>query len=631
VEIRSLKGRINHPVLFLTGLVILSFALLTYFLILRNMFGYFSTSSLLPDFKLFSDFLSGKKPEVGVLYSDYTENMLPEGSTWLSDNVNSWKKLLNDAKVSYRVITDEVIESGEHFDYKIIVLPGSKSLSDREIVNLKKYLDAGGSIFATSGTGSYSSDGKWRGWEFFSEVFGIKYSREITGEENQPVHTVRGGLPLTANIPTGFPLKIASWDRPIAVEVLDPRAIQVSFWYNYRLQSGLVREEIRKTAGIVYGNYGPGRFVWMGFEPNSVVGAQDDYVYFDKLFKNSINWLAYKPIGFIRDWPEGYDAAAVLAPVFTREMGNVDNMFDILSSQKLQATFFVSEETGLANRNILRALNSYGEVAALVDIGFLTSVNDTINSLYDFNTQTERLKKVKSSFENLIKKPVTGFLPYNGLFDRNSLHAMIEAGYNYVLTDSLTDRSVPKSIILGESQVGVITKTARDDFEVIRDLGLNNPDFQYYTYQEDVDRILFEGGMYILKLHNDYQLRAENTRVVKDIIKDLKNKNFWITTAAEISEWSAKRSLVDIRVEKRGESRVVVRISNSGKSEVQRSTVQVDLNESATDIVINSEIIGTDPATFDYNKEKKTVILHISDLKAGESRIYYIDYSKRNV
>jgi peptidoglycan/xylan/chitin deacetylase (PgdA/CDA1 family) len=631
VEVTSRKGKINQPMILFSGLVILVLSVLIFFLILRNIFGNFSTAALIPDFEQLQNYFSGKKPAVAVLYSKYTENMLPEGSSWLKDNVGTWRKFLADSKTKFDIIDDEVIESGKHYDYKVIILPGAKSLSDREIANLKKYLDDGGSIFASSGTASYSADGKWRGWEFFSEVFGMKFSREISGEELSKVHTIRGGLPLTAGIPTGYLLKIAAWDRPIAVEVLDPRTTQVSFWYNYRLQSGLVREEIKKTAGIVNGTYGKGRFVWMGFEPNSVIGTKDDYTYYDRLFKNSMSWLTYAPMGFVREWPDEYNAAAVIAPSFKRDIDNIQNMLDILSTEKVKATFFIDENAGTKNKNLIRALSNYGELAALIDIGYLNSVDDTVNTLDDVKIQSQKLKQVKASFEELTKKPLNGLLPYNGLFDNNTLQALVNSGYLYVLTDSLTDRSVPKAVYLNKERIMSMTKTARDDYEVIRDFGLSEPRFQFYTYQEDIDRILFEGGMYILKLHNDYQLRAENTGVVKELIRDLKKKKFWITTADEIGEWAKKRSHVDVRIDKRGDTRVVVRISNSGLTEVDKATVQLELNDFADELMLTSDIIGTQAPVYDYDRTTNSVYLHISELKPGESRIYYVDYKKRNV
>ncbi|MDZ7763095.1 MAG: hypothetical protein U5K00_01525 [Melioribacteraceae bacterium] len=35
------------------------------------------------------------------------------------------------------------------------------------------------SIFVTSGIGTYSDEAKWRGWEFFTEVFGMNFNTEI--------------------------------------------------------------------------------------------------------------------------------------------------------------------------------------------------------------------------------------------------------------------------------------------------------------------------------------------------------------------------------------------------------------------------------------------------------------------
>ena len=123
--------------------------------------------------------------------------MLPNGSSWQNDNINTWEKFLGTSKLKFDIISDESIEKGKLFNYKILVLPGSRSLSDLEISQIKKYVDKGGSVFATSGTASYSQDGKWRGWEFLSEVFGLKFSKEIVPDENTRMHTLRGELAIT--------------------------------------------------------------------------------------------------------------------------------------------------------------------------------------------------------------------------------------------------------------------------------------------------------------------------------------------------------------------------------------------------------------------------------------------------
>lgn len=620
--------RINQFFIFVSGFVILISAILIYYFILRGIYGRFDTSEIIPNSKIIEDFLFGKEPEVAILYSKYTENTLPVGSTWLNDNISTWKKFLDDVNLKYEIISDQKIENGEHLKYKLIVLPGTKSLSEKEALQIKKYLENGGSVFGTGGIGTYSNDGKWRGWEFLNQVFGIQFSHELKPDEFSKIHTVCGSLPITANIPTGFPLKVATWDRPMAVEVLDPRTTQVSFWYNYRMDDGLVREEIKKSAGIAYGNFGKGRFMWMGFELNSIIGVQEDYIYFERLFNNSIKWLMYFPIAYVRDWPTGYEAAAVVAPVLTNDIDNINNILPIIKNEGISATFFVDPITADNNKQLVRKISSYGEIAAMVDIGYLASVNDNFNKLNSYTEQLNKITSAKEKLEKISSSNVTGFLPYYGLFDQNTLNAVINADYKYVLTDSLTDRSVPKTIIRGDKRIVTMTKTARDDYEIIRDFGLTLPEFQFYTYQEDLDRVLFEGGMYILKLHTEYQCRSDYAGVLEDVIKDLKKKKFWISTATEIQKWYEKRDYIEIKADRRGKTRVALKVSNPGIEAINNLVIDLDLNDFAQNITIGSEIIGTKSASVKHTAGSQMVYLYIDDLKPGESRQYYIDYDK---
>lgn len=627
--IKSKYGlRINFIFLFLSGIIIILSSILIYLFVLRGVFGKFSVYDLLPTEQTIKNFFYGKTNDTAILYSDYTQNVLPKGSTWLVDNISTWKKFLSNLNVNFEIVDDKKIENEDLSSYKLIILPGIKSLSDREVIKLKKYLESGGSIFATGGIASYSSDGKWKGWQFLNEVFGINFTKEIGVNEIYKIHTLRGGLPLTANVPTGFPLRVATWDRPMAVEVLDPRTTQVSFWYNYKTEYGLVREEIKKTAGIVYGHYGKGRFVWMGFEINSVIGSQDDYVYFEKLFNNSVNWLTYSPIGYIKDWPTGFSAAAILSFVISDSANNIKNVLPVIRKENIPATFFIKPELVKSNPDLIKELSDYGEIAAVVDIGYLTSVSDRINKLDSLELQIKKISDVKSNLEKISGRKIKGMIPLYGLFDQNTISAAIKNNLKYLITDSLTDRSVPKTIIRGKDRILGITKTARDDYEVIRDLGLSQPEFQFYTYQEDIDRILFEGGLYVLKFHTDYQLQEQYAQIVGDIINELKLKNFWIGSASDIQSWYEKKDYVEIKTEKRGNNRVAIKVSNPGNELINNLVIHVDMNEKVKNITLDSEIIGTRPASIQHSNGSQMLYLYIDRLDAGESRIYYLDYDK---
>ena len=609
--------------LFISGLIILIFSALIYLLIIRNVYGRFTSAQLIPSFGALTDLLLGNPPKAAILNSDYTKNILASESRWYTDNMSTWQNSLKTVDMKYEIIQDEDIELGKLNSYKLIILPGCKSLSEREIIQLKIYLENGGSIFATGGTASYSEDGKWRGWDFLSDVFGINFRKQIGNEDKTKIHTLRGGLPITANIPTGFPLSIATWDHPIAAEVMDPRTTQVSFWYNYRLENGLVREGVKESAGIVYGNYGKGRFVWMGFEVNSILGLQDDYIYFDRLFKNCINWLAYKPIAYLRNWPNGYRGAAVIVPIISDSVQNINNLFPVLEEKKVKTTFFIKPEFAQQDQSLIKKIQKYGEVGLFVDI-----VND--QNISDKNNRFGQFTTGKKILEQITGTEVEGLYPVFNTSDESNIRALIDNNFKYFISDSLGDMSVPKTIKRKDERLISIATTARDDYEVIRDFNLIEKVFQIYSYQEDIDRVAFEGGLYLFKMHMDYQCSTPYVQVVGDLIDDIKSKDYWVTTLSEIAHWSNKKEYIELRTQRLGDTRVVVTITNPGNFSINYLVIDVDLNEKATNVSLETEIIGTKMAEFKHTDGSQFVNLYIDELTSDESRTYYIDYDKVN-
>ena len=217
-----------------------------------------------------------------------------------------------------------------------------------------------------------------------------------------------------------------------------------------------------------------------------------------------------------------------------------------------------------------------------------------------------------------------------GLYDDNTVNSIAQTGLKYIFSDSLSDRSVPKVVIKGKNPVIVISKTARDDYEVIRDLGLTNKDFQVYTYNEDIEKLQFEGGLYVFKIHSNLQCHSEYVSAVGEVIDSLRAKHIWVTNAAELHKWWAMRNKVEMRVEQRSMNRVAVTISNSGKEDLSDFIVNVDLQVAVKDIVISSEIIGTKLPDKNYDPVSHNLEMRLKGLQAGESRIYFIDYTRIN-
>jgi hypothetical protein len=628
VAVKEAKGlKVNYLIILLSGLVLLIGGVLVFLLIVKNIYGNYELKEVLPTKENLS-FLSSsnKNGKIAILYSRYSENMLPAGSTWLRDNVDSWKKFIKGTKFNYDIISDQTIELGEHFGYKMIVIAGSKSMSERELTQIRKYLEQGGSIFVTGGPATFSDEGKWRGWDFFTEVFGMKFNREIKPEELYKVHTLRGNLPITAGIPTGYTLKIATWDRPIYAEVLEPRTTQVSFWYDFRKEAGLVREEIEKSAGIAFGTYGKGRFIWYGFELNSVLGVQKDFIFFEKLFNNSVNWLTYRPTAFVKDWPSDHEAALVFLPTLSENVWNISNLYGLINFNQYPATFFISPEAAFKNPSIVKSIAGKGDIGSVIDIGFLESPLDTVNKLYSKEIQFSSLGYVKDSLSKISGKNVKSIMPLYGYYDDNTMQAMADKNYDFLVTDSLTDRSVPEIRIRNNKPIMIITKTARDDYEVVKNYGLTNPDFQRYTYEEDVDRILFEGGLYVFKVHTDYQLQQQYASVVRDILRYAKNKNFWITSLEGLKDWWNKRQDVEVRYDTRSERRIAVELNNPKDKVTENVVVQINLNKKIKNISITSEILNTPIPRYELKNDSQTLIFYLDKMEPHESRSLLVDF-----
>lgn len=627
MAVKTKRGlRVNYLIIVLSGILLLATAVLVFLLVVKGIYGNYEIDEILPSKDNIETLAEDKQRKAALLYSGFTENMMEPGSTWLSDNISAWENFLTSIRMPYDIIDDQDIEQGEHLDYKILVLPGSKSLSDKELLQIKRYIERGGSVFSTGGPATFSDEGKWRGWNFVTEVFGLKFNKEIDPTETYKVHTLRGNLPITANIPTGYALKIATWDRPIYMEVMEPRTTQVSFWYDFRHEAGLVREEIKKSAGIAYGKYGRGRFVWYGFEITSVIGEQEDYVYFERLFQNSISWLTYGPTAFVKDWPAPYKAALIFVPTLDDDLYNASNIANALSGQRVPATIFVDPQAASLNRRTVRSLGRYGNFGAIVDVGFQTSVYDTLNRLYDNYEQLNNVTIATDTLAGITGSDVISVMPSYGYYDENTLRAMIENDIDFLLTDSLTDRSVPKIVIRDENPLMIITKTARDDYEIIGEYGLTERNFQQYTYEEDIDRLLFEGGLYVFKVHSRYQLRAEYVSVVNDVLKYAKSKGMWLTSLPELWNWWFRRSGVEIVYESRSKRRIVVEVNNPRDTKSENIVVQLNLNKRVRNLQISSDIINTKIPEYNFNESTNTLHIYLEELDAGESRSYLVDF-----
>ncbi len=165
---------------------------------------------------VFSGFIFSKSDDakVALLYSNYSEKLLPKNSTFVHDQITFWELFFIQNKISYAVITDNDLESGLSDDYSVLVLPNSVVLSKDELNNIELFLKEGKSVFANKIVGEKDQNGKERGKEILNTLFGLSYNGVIGKTELSKVHSIKGDTPLSINVPAGFRLRVDASNLP---------------------------------------------------------------------------------------------------------------------------------------------------------------------------------------------------------------------------------------------------------------------------------------------------------------------------------------------------------------------------------------------------------------------------------
>lgn len=610
----------------LSGLVILTFSVVTFLFILKHVYGRYAIEEILPTKENLKKAIQSQNQNIAMLHSGYSERMLPDSSTWIADNVATWKRFIENSGSKCTVINDFDVEKGRHFKFKTIVLPAARAMSTIEIIQLKRFAENGGSIFATSSTGSFDEKGKWRGWKFFIEVFGLQFTSEIPASDVVRKLKIKGGLPVTTGIPSGYALKIATWDQPIACKVVESRTEQVSYWTRPAINSETSGFAPDEAAAIVFGDYGKGKFVWMGFDMDAVKGDQSDHIHFARLFDNLIGWLNHVPSVFVKDWPAPYSSAAVLTPFLTGDISNLSNLLNIVQSDSIPITFFIDPITASKYEAETLKLPQYGGVGTITDFGSLTSEPSQPILMYDLESQVVNLNRAKEVIENFTDTKVRGAMPFYGGFDENSIHALISTGYDFVIADSSANRTIPRVHIKGKTPVVSFHRTVRDDYEIIQQYGLTDSTFQLATYIDDVNNVDFLGGLYILRIHPEYQCRSEYISVVSELVKYIRSKNIWLTTPEAVRDWWVSKNALEVHHEIRSNRRIVLEISNAGGADIRDCVIQVEFNKMVERVVLSSDIIGTQIPHYVFDAAQETLNINLSKLKARESFSLFIDF-----
>ncbi|MCB0666436.1 MAG: beta-galactosidase trimerization domain-containing protein [Saprospiraceae bacterium] len=163
-------------------------------------------------------YLRNKKSlaDVAIVYSEQTERYYG-GQAWqqdFGDHENGVYHTLIEARIPFEMVHDQLLDSENLKNYRLLILPNVAALSDQQCTRIKEFVRNGGNLIATFQTSLYDEEGTKKSNFGLADLFGVDAGEEVEGpmrnsyleinRENGQYHTVLEGLENTSRIINGI-------------------------------------------------------------------------------------------------------------------------------------------------------------------------------------------------------------------------------------------------------------------------------------------------------------------------------------------------------------------------------------------------------------------------------------------
>lgn len=224
------------------------------------------------------------QPEVVLLDSKITSNWYAYVGWDYKLYLSTIKDFLTKHKIKFTIISDEQIPTVKPAKNKVLILPNTRGLSKDNVESIKKYVSAGGKLFATYQTSI--GDEKFQkvvpNRYQLEEVFGVKWLRWAQ------VPTSFGYIKKSTDtvIFNNLPEKIKLYRNTTMVFVLLPNTVPIATWLDNDGETNSLPDD--QNVAIVAKN----NVVYTGEDLLDPENIRDEKV--QQLVKNIILYLATK-------------------------------------------------------------------------------------------------------------------------------------------------------------------------------------------------------------------------------------------------------------------------------------------------------------------------------------------------
>ncbi|MFK7846620.1 MAG: polysaccharide deacetylase family protein [Rhodothermales bacterium] len=529
---------------------------------------------------------TGDKAQIGLFFSENTIRFNSALEPAVNNAIRLWEHFLVGMDLPYHVMGDTSLTSGIGEQIKLLIMPNAEVLSERQREVVRAYMQRGGGLIASGRVGFLDDRGVLQNDRFFKEIFGAEPSIELPDSLNGLLQTIEGGHPPTNGIAPGFQLNVSRPALGTAVLPLDSQPMGHLVAYE-RMDIRLIEQALNVSTLLLRGEYGGGRFVWMGFNPQDVSLDEQQQAVYQGLVLNSMAHVTRVPALSVRRWPHGFTSASSFAVLpslgyqpYAYRLG-MDLVLNAMDRAKVKATYFIVTSRVDDHPDIIDRIVTQGELA-------LTSDTDAMLAKQPMDLQYNRVRLAKEKLGRLTKH-VHGFYPPGGFYDPNTLRVMVDLELDYMLSDARTlnvptflrwedeldYRDVLLSSEIDSSNVSTELAMAGEDAGVDRSMKQKEVITLYpslFSYALD-DRSGVSGptsvrerwsaameanflarhnaeGLFLFAFEPETMgLTQQRSQVLEEFGRYVRTQNTWIATLGDMSDWWSARNSVAVEIE----------------------------------------------------------------------------------
>ena len=482
--------------------------------------------------------------EVLLYASPTTHNYFAKGGIDANVNIQQWEIFLRKYKIPFQIVAS--VDKLEKAQPRVLLLPSSVALSEREKQAVANFRAKGGCVLASWLTGVRGERGEWQGFGFMENTLDVKVLGNTEADENDNFMMPNGDNPVTHSLPAGrriwldrpkdwYPLRLAS--RNTAAHIMEwSRTFVLG-----KPTGTIVFDERPQSSGQL------SRAVVLGYPERLWLSADPKLL--EALAHNSLMWLLRQPSAYLSAWPYPYRSAFVLAVDSAEVILDADVAFaQSLENAGGRATYYVLSENAAKSADNLKKIMARGhEVNYLGDrfAGF----KDQSSAVQGGRLDT-MVKGLKGAGVEVADD--AGFHAPMESYDKNTEKSLKERAFGHYIafmdsTDTrlpfLTqgqagvDQSANGLVVLPRTQNGPEDSMEEGDAEV----GLK-------TFLSELELSEQMGGLSVIRVPNQSLLTTAQSG---EIFKHLKARRdrMWLATSGQVANWWRERERVNARLE----------------------------------------------------------------------------------